>query len=79
MILGGNFDAERTARLRGERVHDERVLRVHGVVAGAQERLRRKLEHVVAAVAEHDLFRMHAKALRQRCLQRESHCRQGNA
>ena len=57
MILGGNFDAERTARLRRQHVNDEGVLRVHGVIARAEERLRREFEHIVAAVAEHDLFR----------------------
>ena len=66
MILAGDLDAARAARLRGQRIDDERVARIDGVVARAQERLRRELEHVVAAVAEHDPFRTDAQALRER-------------
>jgi len=35
-----HFDAERAARLRGERIDDERILRIDGVVACPQERVR---------------------------------------
>ena len=72
MILRGHLDAERAARLRRERIHDERVLRIDCVIARCEERLRDQLEHVVAAVAEHDLFRPHAKSRRQRRLQRKA-------
>ncbi len=70
VILRRHFDAERAARLRGERIDDERVLRIDGVIAPAQEGVRRELEHVVAAVAEHDPFPRHAKSSGERRLER---------
>ncbi len=59
----------RAARVRGERIHGERVLRVDGGVARLQVRHRRELEDVVAAVAEHELRRRRRRAAAQRVLQ----------
>ena len=71
-VAGSDFDAVRAARLRRERIHGEGVARIHGGIAGPQERLRDQLEHVIAAVAEDDLVRGHAVARRERGLERET-------
>ena len=76
-IARGHLDAGRAARLRGERIHRERMLRENRLVARAQERLRRELEDVVAAVAEHDLLRRHAEARRQALASARSRWRPG--
>jgi hypothetical protein len=55
--------------VRRERIHRERVLRVHGGVARLQVRHRRELEDVVAAVAEHELRGATFERLRERVLQ----------
>ncbi len=62
----------RAARLRGERIHGERVARIDGVVARLQKRLRDELENVVRAVAEHDLLGVDAVARRERGLELEA-------
>ena len=67
-----HLDALRAPRVRRERVDGERVLRVDRLVAGRQERLRDELEHVVAAVAEHEALGRDAVALRERRTQREA-------
>ena len=64
VVARRHLDAARAARLRGERIDGERMLRVDGLVARLQERQRHELENVVAAVAEHELRRRDAQALR---------------
>ena len=60
IVARRDLDPGCSARLRRQRIHRERVLRVHGVVTRAQKRLRRELEHIVRAVAEHHLLAAHA-------------------
>ncbi len=55
MVARRHLDAVGAARLRGQRVDRERVLREHGLVPRLEERERDELQDVVAAVAEHDL------------------------
>src|SRR6185312_17536445 len=65
-------DAARAARLRGQRIDDETVLRVDRLVARLQERVRDELEDVVAAVAEHDRLGGDAEACGDRRLECEA-------
>jgi hypothetical protein len=72
IVLRRHDDRARAARLRGERIHREAVLREHRRAAGAEEGERDQLKHVVRAVAEHDRARVDAVALRERLLELEA-------
>ena len=43
-VARSDFDASGAPRLRRQRIHGERMLRINGVIARTQERLRRELE-----------------------------------
>ena len=72
VVLRRHHDRARAARLRGERIHRERVLGQHRGAAGSEEGERHQLEHVVRAVAEDDRRRVDAVARRERLLQLEA-------
>ena len=78
-IARRHLDAGRAARLRRERIDGERVLRVDRLVARAQERVRRELEDVVAAVAEDELLGRDAEARAPARPSARSRCRRDSA
>ena len=65
VVLRRHRDAARAARLRGERIDREAVLRVDRGAPRAEEGVRHEFEHVVRAVAENDRTHLHAIAARQ--------------
>ena len=78
-VLRRHGDRARAARLRGQRVDREGVLRIHRRAPGPEEGERHQLEHVVRAVAEHDLRHVDAVAPRRAPASARSRCRPGSA
>ncbi len=72
VVLRRHHDRTGAARLSGERVDGERMLRIHRRAPRPEERKRDQLQGVVRAVAEHDRRRVHAVALGQRRFQLEA-------
>ena len=54
-FAGRRLDARSTRVLDLQRVDRKRMLRIHGFARRRQKRARGRVEHVVGAVAEHDL------------------------
>ena len=71
-VLRRHHDRARAARLRGERIDREAVLREHRRAARPEEGERDQLEHVVRAVAEHDRAHVDVVAPGERLLQLEA-------
>ena len=62
----------RADRLHGKRIDHEGVLGIHRRIRGREERPRGELEHVVGAVAEHEIGRREHELAREDRLQLEA-------